>query len=167
MIAAYRFGDPSDVRSGRSGGRMAWPKGFKEKLVAVSGGGCTICLTDYEARYLQIDHRVPFQVSGDPKQPLLTDEFMLVCRSCNRAKSWSCEHCKNWVDDHLSSVCKTCYWASPDQYVHVALRVMRRLELTWTDNEVPDYDSLRRMSSHAQTDLPEYVKRVLRLHVNE
>lgn len=161
-IGAYRFGDPDKVRSGREGGRLAWPKSFKEQILALSGSRCGVCNTTYESRYLQIDHRIPYEVGGDPLGTLEPKDFMLLCGSCNRAKSWSCEHCQNWKHDHLPEVCQICYWANPVNYLHVALRLIRRLDLTWTEAEVSDYDRLVELSKHAETDLPEFVKSVLR-----
>ena len=161
-IAAYRFGDPSKVRSGKIGGRKAWPKGFKKQLFSASLEKCGVCYTPYEERYLQIDHRVPYEVGGDPKgNPVLTD-YMLLCGSCNRAKSWSCEHCKNWKADHLIEVCKTCYWANPEHYKHAALRLIRRIDVTWTEDEIPEYDRLVKLSKYAEQDLPDFVKECLR-----
>ena len=61
-IGAYRFGEPTKVKSGKLGGRKAWPTNFKETLVDLYSSSCGICLTEYEPRYLQIDHRVPFEV---------------------------------------------------------------------------------------------------------
>lgn len=45
-----------------------------------------------DERDLQIDHRVPYEVAGESNE-LKTEDFMLLCGSANRAKSWSCEHC--------------------------------------------------------------------------
>lgn len=161
-IGAYRFGDPAKMTGGKLGGRKAWAKDFKQKLVEMYGARCAICFTKYELRYLQIDHRVPYEIVGDPKGDLHAPDFMLVCGSCNRAKSWSCEHCKNWKIDHLVNVCHTCYWASPENYAHVSLRLIRRLDISWTGGEVPEYDRLVKLSKHAQKRLPEFVKDVLR-----
>jgi hypothetical protein len=95
-IAAYRFGDLSKIRRGFIGGRRAFPRELKKKLVQRHGSRCHICSTEFEERYLQIDHRVPYEVAGD----VAFDEndiasYMLLDGSCNRAKSWSCEHCRN------------------------------------------------------------------------
>ncbi|OHB72818.1 MAG: HNH endonuclease, partial [Planctomycetes bacterium RBG_16_55_9] len=141
-IGAYKFGDPAKIKGGKLRGRIAWPKNFKEQLVETNGVRCASCFTEYELRYLQIDHRVPYQVGGDPQGDLNPFNFMLLCGSCNRAKSWSCEHCRNWKQDKLVNVCNTCYWASPANYAHIALRLIRRLDITWTGNEVPEYDQL-------------------------
>ena len=161
-IGAYRFGDPEKVRSGRLAGRMVWPKELKETLVQLDKSRCGICLAEFEPRYLQIDHRVPFEIAGDVIGEVDPSEFMLLCGSCNRAKSWSCEHCRNWTTDHLKEVCRTCYWASPNKYVHVALRLMRRLDLVWAGEEVPEHDYLVKLAEHAQRELPDFVKDVLR-----
>ncbi len=161
-IAAYRFGDPSKVRGGKIGGRKALPKLFKIQLVSEGGERCAVCFTAYEGRYLQIDHRVPYEIGGDPEGDLNVTDYMLLCGSCNRAKSWSCEHCKNWKTDHSIGVCKTCYWANPKNYKHVALRLIRRLDITWTEDEVPEYDRLVRLSKYAERDLPDFVKECLR-----
>lgn len=161
-IAAYRFGELSQARGKEFAGRRAWPKEFKKTLVGAHGERCSICCTALAPRYLQIDHRIPFEVIGEPAGELKVEDYMLLCGSCNRAKSWSCEHCKNWTEDHEASLCKTCYWASPTKYLHIALRLIRRLDITWTEHEVPEYDQLLSMSKHAARELPDFVKEVLR-----
>ncbi len=163
-IGAYAF-DPTKTVRDRLGGRRAWPKKFKDALVEAYDSRCAVCLTDYNARYLQIDHRVPYEVSGDSSGELESAEFMLLCGSCNRAKSWSCEHCKNWTDDHSRDVCQSCYWASPESYAHIALRILRRLDVVWTEGEVSEYDHLVELSRHARQELPDFVKAVLRDHL--
>lgn len=164
QIAAYRFADPTGIRGARHAGRRVFAKSLREELVARYGSRCAICSCGYEHRYLQIDHRVPYEVSGDEKGDPDPAAFMLICGSCNRAKSWSCEHCRNWTTDRVPKVCKTCYWASPEKYAHIALRLVRRLDVVWTEAEVPDYDRLLQMSRDASLELPKFVKDVLRRH---
>lgn len=79
---------------------------------------------------LQVDHRVPYEIAGEPRQ-VNPDEFMLLCGSANRAKSWSCEHCDNWRQLKRRDVCASCYWAFPEDYQHVAMNPRRRLDLLW------------------------------------
>lgn len=164
-IAAYRFGDPAGIRGAKHAGRRVFAKAFKDELIAQYGAQCAICSCYYEHRYLQIDHRVPYEVSGDDKGDPAPAQFMLICASCNRAKSWSCEHCPNWTSGHLRNVCESCYWASPKRYAHIALRAVRRLDVVWTAEEVPEYDKLVQMSKNASEALPEFVKDVLRRHL--
>ncbi|AUI68090.1 hypothetical protein AL038_18250 [Beggiatoa leptomitoformis] len=59
----------------------------------------------FEARYLQVDHRVPYEVSGNIVDKQDIEHFMPLCGSCNRAKSWSCEHCDNWKTEKSPSLC--------------------------------------------------------------
>jgi hypothetical protein len=130
-IAAYRFGDMNNIQKGRLKGRQTFPKQFRDELYAQSGGKCSICNGSFEQRYLQVDHRVPYEVAGDAQDNLDPKDFMLVCGSCNRAKSWSCEHCTNWQNEKYSQFCLKCYWANPENYVHVALREIRRTDILW------------------------------------
>jgi hypothetical protein len=162
-IAAYRFADLSKIRRGFLGGRRAFPKEFKDDLAQANGCRCHICLGQFEERYLQIDHRIPYEVVGDVK----FDEgelgsYMLLCGSCNRAKSWSCEHCRNWTELKSPGTCSTCYWASPESYRHIAMQDARRLDLVWLGDEVAVHDQLREWASAERQPIPEYVKRVLR-----
>ena len=40
------------------------------------------------------------RVTGDINyMARISSEYMLLCGSCNRAKSWSCEHCANWLEE--------------------------------------------------------------------
>jgi len=108
-IAAYRFGDLAAVRQDRLAGRTVFPKQFKQQLIAHYGARCSICGGKFEARYLQIDHRVPYEVAGD--QGLgerNVEDYQLLCGECNRAKSWSCEHCPNWLQEKQPQICLTC-----------------------------------------------------------
>ncbi len=127
-MAVYSFGDPAAVVDGRFAGRATIPKNVKKRLVLRDGERCAACLHPYAARELQVDHSVPFRVGGDPA----TDAgFALLCRSCQRSKSWSCEHCPNW-EKRKASVCSTCFWAAPARYSHVATRQERRVTLVFT-----------------------------------
>jgi len=161
-IAAYRFGDRSQVRAGKLSGRRVFSKELKRDLTATCGSKCAVCLDEYEERYLQIDHRVPYEIAGDAaSEPLSRDIYMLLCGSCNRAKSWSCEHCPNWLGAKDAGACLSCYWASPHHYTHIALQAIRRLDLVWTGHEVEVLEALEKMASASRTTVPKYVKDVL------
>jgi hypothetical protein len=165
-IGAYRFGDPSELRRDRTSGRQHFSKSFKKELLNRQGNKCAVCSRELASRYLQIDHRVPYEVGGesgtDDRDP---DAYMLLCRSCNRAKSWSCEHCENWLKDHDPEACRSCYWGSPRSYTHIALTPARRLDVAWSGEGVSIYDKLRRDAQEKGLALPDYVKRVLRRFV--
>lgn len=162
-IAAYKFGDFDTVRADRLKGRINWPKDFKTKLVERYGSQCLISGAELEPRALQIDHRIPYQISGDSSDiELDVEDFMLLSSTSNRAKSWSCEHCENWLKKHSLDTCKSCYWAYPEDYSHVAMRDIRRLDLTWQDEEVRDFDRLKELSEQEGTELPDFVKATLK-----
>ena len=96
-IAAYKFGDPSEVRATQLSGRTAFSSKLKAALIERYGARCNIYLEPFPERELQIDHRVPFEIAGDSGDPSDdVNEYMLLCASANRAKSWSCENCENW-----------------------------------------------------------------------
>jgi len=90
------------------------------------------------------------------------DHYMLVCSSCNRAKSWSCEHCANWLTKHAPKICTECYWASPLEYKHIAMQDIRRLAMVWQDDEISQYDSIKEMAAIGDEDMPSFVKSLIR-----
>lgn len=94
-VAAYRLGDLQNLRTTRLLGRRSFPCRLRDELYQQSLGRCAICGGSSPARYLQVDHRVPYEIAGEPRHELETKHFLLLCASCNRAKSWSCEHCAN------------------------------------------------------------------------
>jgi hypothetical protein len=162
-IAEYVFGDLSRIRTGRVGGRTMFTKAFKAVLVEKYGSACGVCGTKLDPRYLQIDHRVPYEVMGDRGEiEQSAADFMLVCGSCNRAKSWSCEHCKNWTVAKDPRICDECYWANPLHYPHIAMTDARRLDLTWMDGEVKDYDSADKLAKKQGKIMPDFVKQAMR-----
>lgn len=160
-IAAYRFGNPSMAMKDKLGGRQVFSKDFKDSLLKESGCRCFVCLEDYESRYLQVDHRIPYEVCGDSEAARKTDDYMLLCGSCNRAKSWSCEHCVNWLEDKSPEACLSCYWAHPEFYRHIALRPIRRLDVVWSEDEIKTYERLRQKADELDVSFPDYVKRIL------
>lgn len=161
-IAAYRFADPLQMRNDRIGGRQPFSKPFKAELLDRYGRRCAICLGEYEERYLQIDHRVPYEVAGDAPGERQAEEYMLLNGACNRAKSWSCEHCENWLKIRDPNICRTCYWAQPESYDHVAMRDIRRLDVEWSGDETKVYDSLKEQAELSDTPMPEFVKAILK-----
>ena len=159
-IAAYKFGDLSQLKTKRVSGRILFSKKFKELLYKEFDGRCQVCHGKFEQRYLQIDHRVPYEVAGDLKNRK-PEDFLLLCSSCNRAKSWSCEHCENWKNMKDSSICMNCYWGNPKQYNHISLEDVRRLDVQWSGSEVKYYDAIKILADKRNIELPEFVKKVI------
>ncbi|WOI85982.1 HNH endonuclease signature motif containing protein [Rhodococcus qingshengii] len=130
-MAEYYF---TGAANKNAAGRVVIPKPFSDQLKEEFGFKCAICAGVFAGRELQADHRVPFMIGGD-KPSFEIEDFMPLCASDNRAKSWSCEHCVNW-DKRDVEMCETCFWAHPESYEHVEGRRERRINLTFQGDEV-------------------------------
>ena len=159
-IAEYRFGDFTETRSQILQGRTVLSRRLKSELVEANGARCNVYLEVTPESELQIDHRVPFHVAGEHDATSIGG-YQLLCRSANRDKSWSCEHCPNW-ETRDEQVCKTCYWAYPESYSHVATRQIRRLDILWNQDEIDDFEEARLRASEARLEMAQYVKELLR-----
>jgi 5-methylcytosine-specific restriction endonuclease McrA len=156
-IAAYVF--PANARFGHGkDGRRILLKKQRDAIIEEAKGKCRICGA---LENPQVDHRVPFEVGGEPDTG---DDavFQVLCGSCNRKKSWSCEHCQNWAQARNPTICSTCYWAGRDEYEHIAMQQQRRVDLVWQQEEVGDYEKLREKARMAVEAVPEYIKQLLR-----
>lgn len=166
-ISAYKFANPKNIHRGILSGRKVFPKKFKDELINSNGSQCNICREKYDARYLQIDHKIPYEIIGElGNTPLRIEDFMLLCASCNRAKSWSCEHCQNWSRKN-ANICKSCYWASPENHQHIAMENIRRLVVVWKGKSVSDYDKLTIISGKKAVPIPECVKQIISRYINQ
>lgn len=85
---------------------------------------------------------------------------MPLCASDNRAKSWSCEHCPDWVRRDRQ-MCETCLWAVPENYRHVAGRAERRLTIVLRDEETQVYDEIATLAAEAGLSPDQWVARRL------
>jgi hypothetical protein len=157
-MGAYTFDDISKIKAGRVGGRKAFSKQFKQDLIALYGSRDTITSEVVDERYLQIDHRIPYEVAGDDSGALNPRDFMLVDASSNRAKSWSCENCANFQTKHNPEICRTCFWASPENYLHIAETPSRRVELVWSGSDVAYFERLKSQAAADGIELAAYIK---------
>ncbi|MCL4502236.1 MAG: HNH endonuclease [Deltaproteobacteria bacterium] len=165
-IGAYRFGEPQRARFGRLKGRTAFSKELKKNLIEINGSRCEIHLEIFNERDLQIDHRIPYEVAGDdPGNMNDPNSYMLLCGSANRAKSWSCEHCVNWLELKKVEICQKCYWAYPENYEHIAMRQIRRVDIIWSEDEVNIYEKLKKRTQELQKDIPEFIKDIIKEHL--
>lgn len=124
-VGHYRLtGRYSDLAS-----RNPLSKSIQTKVL--SEGECRICGS---YRRLQVDHKIPFAIGGEtyPHDPV---EFMPLCPSCNRSKSWDCErNCSNWkIRD--ADFCRSCYWSGEPDYRHVAGHEVRNIRVQLSDPE--------------------------------
>lgn len=142
-IAMYAFDKPNAEANKLSKklGRTVLSEELKDKLIARYGNRCFITLVEIDKKDLQVDHRIPYEIGGEPDHNDLT-RFMLLSGSSNRRKSWTCEHCSNWQRRDVD-FCKTCFWAYPENYTHVADEEERIIMLTFTGSETEAYDRMR------------------------
>jgi hypothetical protein len=162
-IAAYHFGDPKDFVDNitKTSGRTVLSKALKKALIEKYGPKCFIYLQPMEERLLQVDHRIPFEIGGD-QDTHDVDCFMLLSPSANRAKSWTCEHCPNWTEKD-SSFCVGCFWAYPEDYTHVAGKPERHIIITFTGNEIDDYNQL--ISLVGKENAEQTIKDLIKKHL--
>ncbi len=161
-IGHYRFPDNLDKLDQTSGGRVAISKTFRKQVLDHYGTIDIFTGSNLAPREVQIDHRIPFRISGDPKPPFDVADFMPVSAAMNRAKSWECESCPNW-ESRLVAVCESCYWAMPDrEYKHVATNPTRRLDLVWQgEKEAIEFDHLVQISKEEGLELTVLMKRMI------
>lgn len=160
-IAAYKLGNPDEVKGHKLGGRRVLPNELRDRLCEESGHRCFICRHEYEKRYLQIDHRIPYEVAGHAADPSHAEAFMLLCGSCQRSKSWSCEHCPNWATQDADA-CAQCYWASPEKHTHVATQQVRRLDIVFSEGDATAYDTLVKRLEREGRSVADCVRDVVR-----
>ena len=160
-IAAYRFGNLTDIRPMRVDGRTAIASAIKTELAEAHGSRCFIYLEPMDLSDLQLDHRIPYEVAGD-HSAVGSEGFMLLSPAANRAKSWSCEHCPNWTGSKDPDTYRTCYWAFPEGYSHVATEQARRLDLMWRGDDVAEFDALKHQADSAGEPVPSAVKELIR-----
>ena len=141
-IGAYRFGDPALAENtvSKTAGRTALSKALKKALIEKFGAKCFIYLQPIDEKILQVDHRIPYEIGGEQDESNL-DCFMLLSPSANRAKSWTCEHCPNW-ENKDAAFCVKCFWAHPENYSHIAGKEQRQIIITFTGDEIDDYNKL-------------------------
>lgn len=163
-IAAYRFGNPvfAENKLSKVAGRTALSQALKKALVDKYGAICFVYLQPMEERLLQIDHRIPYEIGGEQEDDI--ECYMLLSPSANRAKSWTCEHCPNWTKKDIE-FCKYCFWAHPDNYTHIAGKEERQITITFTNNEIEDYNRLIDLVGQEQAE--NTIKKLISNYIKE
>lgn len=162
-IAAYKFGNPADIKNNlsKAAGRTVLSKALKQALIEKYGSKCFVYLETMDESALQVDHRIPYEIGGEHDEKDI-DYYMLLSPSANRAKSWTCEHCENWVKKD-TGFCLCCFWAHPENYEHVAGKYERIISLVFTGNEIEDYYKLIKLSGERKAQ--EVIKKIIHEHL--
>lgn len=157
-MARYRLGTAEQIRVGHVG-RSSFSKAFRCALLETYGSIDCITRAEHEPRSLQIDHRIPYRVAADAGLAAGDlSAFMLLDAKSQRAKSWSCENCENFVSLRDPTICRSCFWAFPEDYRHVAMVEIRRADIVWQGDEVSDYDELARRAQSQSSSIQEFLK---------
>jgi len=118
--------------------------------------------------YLQIDHRIPYEVAGDNVGNEQTPEdFMLLSASLQRQKSWTCEHCINGTELKNPDLCRSCFWALPESYSHIAMEEIRQVQIVWTGTEAEEYEAAKYKSYRSGLTLQEYIKTLIKKNIRD
>lgn len=87
---------------------------------------------------------------------------MLICGSCNHSKSFSCEHCRNWLELFDPAICRACYWGSPEKYDHIALEARRQVTINWVgDDQIRRYEMLSEEAQSQSQEPSELVRTII------
>ncbi|MGC9261168.1 MAG: hypothetical protein ACP5I8_13965 [Phycisphaerae bacterium] len=60
------------------------------------------------------------------------------------------------------ALCRRCFWASPENYDHIAMEKKRRIEAIWVGDEISDYEALLELARNYKKSLPLFIKETLR-----
>jgi hypothetical protein len=127
VTTRYTF-DPSSFKQWRES-RLSLPSKFREQLLHSHDYKCSICRAIYDKKVLEADHCVPYQIVGnDLVRAEGLQALQPACPSCNTDKHKVCALCANMSEKDVN-VCRSCYWASPSSYTHIATKSERRLVL--------------------------------------
>jgi len=162
-IAAYKFGNPNEAKNilSKSAGRTVLSKALKQALIEKYGSKCFVYFEPMDENLLQVDHRIPYEISGEQDEQNF-ELYMLLSPSANRAKSWTCEHCEN-RERKEPTFCVKCFWAYPENYEHIAGKQQRMVSVIFTGDEIEDYCKLIAISGIEKAQ--QLIKQIIRDHL--
>lgn len=155
-IAAYVFHE-WELEAGKNGRRLL-PKKEREALIHAGGHKCNICEATHN---LQVDHRIPYEVAGESQREE-AQPYQILCGSCNRKKSWDCEHCPNSLQNKDFDVCLSCYWAEPINHTHICTQQQRRIDIVWSGNEINEFEGIKYQATKNQISVTEEIKQLIK-----
>ena len=110
---------------------------------------CRICGAKMSGPNLRPDHRVPAQFGGSPENFIGEEwmqQFQALCAVCNYEKREACKRCPNWIARNIET-CNSCYWASPDNYDHMATEAKTASDiLKWSRAQLAFRERIRELS---------------------
>lgn len=159
-MAIYSLAESEEQALEALSGRRAFPSKFRAEVTEAHSSRCNLCYSEYSAKSLSLDHRIPFIVGGEP-DTLQVADFQTLCGSHQRKKSWECEHCPNREKRDLE-VCRSCFWAFPEAYTHMATLPIRQLDLNFVgSSETKTFDRFRKVCLKLGTGYVETLKKLI------
>lgn len=104
---------------------------------------------------------MPYQVAGESLKGT-SDPYMVLDGTCNRRKSWICEHCPNLLKHKKVVTCESCYWAYPEEHTHVAMEELRRVDVVFSGEETKAFDKFRRAARKQSESVRDRLKELVR-----
>ena len=142
------------------------PKSFKKKLVTKHKNLCAITQYVFPENELQMDHRIPFLVGGDPDSYKL-DDWMPLSGSAQMLKKKACDDCENSSAKDVK-ICGTCYWAFPESYTHVATIPQIVATMVFRgDDEVKLFEKISDIAKNNNRSDNEIIKSILNQWFNQ
>lgn len=160
-IAQYSFGTEEEINRAKFGGRKPISKRTKQLLLERNGKSCQLSGIKLDENELQIDHRIPFTLIGEPENPKCTSNYMLLSKSMQRTKSWACESCPNLKKHRKIKNCLSCYWASPEHYTHKAMENERVVSLVWDDADAVNLAKMQALAESHGLSVQTLIKNTL------
>ena len=56
-------------------------------------------------------------------------------------------------------------WAYPENYAHIAMRQVRRVDLLWEGDDVEIYERLKQKAISLEKEIPEFVKEIIKREI--
>jgi hypothetical protein len=162
-MGSYVLNAEKPITEDNFSGRGALPKNLEQELYDHYGVSCNLDAYDHGKRSLQADHRIPYAVSGDP-EGFDVDDWQILCGSHQRKKSYECENCPNYAEKDVD-VCRSCFWAFPEDYTHIATRPVKRLDLTWGEERMHIYDKVEEYATKNGFTVREAVHQLIVRHL--
>lgn len=60
------------------------------------------------------------------------------------------------------AICKSCFWAYPEHYEHIATEAYRRVDVSWQGSDVGVHDRLKAEADSLGIGLAELIRRIAR-----
>ncbi len=159
--ASYKLGKAKDINRAKFGGRKTIPTCIKHILVARNGMQCQLSKATLQSTDLEVDHRIPFALAGEPKHPKCPSNYMLLSRSMQMKKSKECAGCPNLKKLNSVDNCNECYWASPEHYTHKAMRQEQVTSINWTDKDAISLAKIRELALSHGLSVESLIKNTL------